>query len=236
MSKGKLDLSADFKKYMTQKQDVHEKARKAENSLMNIPLPIDCEFEAKVLDIKGSVSSNGNPTVTVIFTVTSSKPTDFAGRRVRWMNTFNTTENRTAEERLASFLDRLEMWGLPRQLRENYEHLQDVLEWLLEADVVVQGKVKKTDYNQEGKEVQWLSVAKAPSNNDMIGAPTPMAAPTVPEGKSVSKDEALPPGTKVMYNGTEYEIIEVSNGYASIKSLKSGRTRDEIEITELRVL
>lgn len=230
----KSEVSADFKSYFSKKHDQFEKARKAESALVNVPLPIDAEFEAVYVNAKGSVSSAGNPTITFNFSVT--EPAEFRGRKVRQLFIINSTEKMSVEDRLAMMFDRLESWGLPREVRTTHESITDIFEWFDSNTPEVKGKVKASSYNQEGKEVTWYTSAKQAPVDGMIGAPVsaPIAAPAASTSSAPFDPTSLTVGTIVEYNGADYVIEKVEGKFADIKSSKTGRVRNEVELSELK--
>lgn len=230
----KSEVSADFKSYMSKKHDQFEKARKAESNLVNVPLPIDAEFEAVYSHAKASVSSAGNPTVTFNFSVLG--PDEYKGRKVRQMFILNSTEKMSVEDRIAMMFDRLEAWGLPREIRTSHEDfVGEVLGWFDSNTPEVKGKVKASSYNQEGKEITWYSSMKQAPTDGMIGAPVsaPVAAP-ISSSSAPFDPTNLSIGMTVEYNGSDFIIEKIEGKFADIKSSKTGRVRTEVDLSELK--
>lgn len=229
MSSGKVQVSDGFKKYQQKKHAAFDKARKAENTLGGIPMPIDTNFEAKFVSVKADVDDKGRSYVKMDMVVTF--PEQFAGKKVGNYWLLFDSANATEADRFGWMLNEMENMGLPREIRENHDDfVEDVLGWFVSNEPTCKGRVQKDAQANDGKRIRWAKSAveehAAASTNDMIGAPSQKAVSS--EGTEYQV------GQKVNWNGGLWIVHEiVSDGYYNLKSPRTEKIQSEVSGADL---
>lgn len=233
MSKGKSQVSDSFKKFQQKKHNAFDKARKAENTLGGIPMPIDTNFEAQFVGVTADIDDKGRAFVKMDLVVTT--PENFTGKKVigYWM--LFDSEKATEADRMAWMLNDLENMGLPREVRETHDDfVSDVLGWFENNTPIVKGRVVKDAQANDGKRIRWSKSATeehaASTTNDMIGAPIK----DVPTNKEPFDAGNIVVGMKVNYNGGEWLVDEiVGENYVNLKSPRTGKIQSEVSVADL---
>ena len=205
MSKQKV--SQGFENFMARNEHSFEDAKKAENNMGGIPLPIDAEGEATVLSITADVSKKkadgkgGNPYIRIEYVVNS--PEQFVGKKFTRIHTLFDSANATKADRMEWTLNDLENHGLPREIRTGYKAFSEVLDWFDVEDRTIKYKVAASDYGNEGKEVKILRD---------FGTEEPVV-------------KAVESGRTVTYGGQLYEVVAEQGEDLVIRSPKTGKER-----------
>ena len=229
MSSGKAQVSDGFKKYQQKKHAAFDKARKAENTLGGIPMPIDTKFEAKFVSVKADMDDKQRPYVKMDLVVTS--PEQFAGKKVGCYWLLFDSANATEADRFGWMLNELENMGLPREIRVDHEDFgDDVLGWFIKNEPTIKGRVVKDEKANDGKRIRWSKDAveehAASASNDMLGAPERPAVDKTAQEYSV--------GQKVNWNGGTWEVVEVvSDGYYNLQSPRTKKIQSEVSGADL---
>lgn len=217
-------VSSDFNKAFGRMQGV-EDAKKAENTLNNIPVPVGWQGELVVSDVKTMVTKEkdgkgGDPMVIMEYTVVTDK--EHQGKKLKKLHVFNETHNKetgrtvTAAERYTWFLNELESHGLPRKLREDHDGMDDLVAWLMNKDApcIVHGTVEADAYSRDKKKVTIRAI------EEPVDSTTSMApAPATPKADTGAKKT-------VNFMGKQWEVLSENGDDLVIKSPSTGKDRN----------
>lgn len=163
-------VSQAFTKNYAKKAVAVAAAKKAENNLNSIPMPIGWEGNCLVTDLvfdalpekKDEKSGNVTPESTFVRIEFTSTDDQYKGKKVSQTWWLNATKNSSEEDRMGCMFNGLEACGLPRELRENHEDPGEICEWFLDSSVagweprMVHIKIVEDTWSgsQTGKKVQ----------------------------------------------------------------------------------
>lgn len=137
-------VSPAFLKSYAKKEVAVQNAKKAENTMNNIPMPLGWEGDCLVTDLvfdelpekkdeKTGKVSDPAPYVRIEFSSISDDT--FKGRKLSQTWWLNATANSTEEQRLEWMFNGLETCGLPHELRVSHEHPSEICEYFLDSSI-----------------------------------------------------------------------------------------------------
>lgn len=225
-------VSSDFNKAFGRLNGV-EDAKKAENTLNNIPVPVGWSGELVISDVKTGTTkeqakegktSGGDPYLIMEYTVVQDKA--HQGKKLKKLFVFNETHNEktnrtvTAAERFSWFLNELETAGLPRKLREDHDGVEDLIAWMLDKENPrhVHGTVEHDDYSRDKKKLTVREL-EAPVDNTTSMSPAPAS-------KKADSPEPPANGPKMVeYMEKKWELVKDNGDTVVIKSTTTGKER-----------
>jgi len=137
-------VSPAFLKSFAKKEVAVQNAKKAENNLNSIPMPIGWEGDCLITDLVfdelpekvDPVTKKVNPPSPFVRIEFSSTDEQFKGKKLSQTWWLNATTNSSEEDRLTWMFNGLEACGLPREIREKMEHPSEICEWFLDSSIV----------------------------------------------------------------------------------------------------
>lgn len=225
----KSSISDKFAKFAAKTvKGEFDKARKQESMASGCPLPVDTRGVAIIAEIKCSETklkadgTGGDPMVSIKLEVES--PEEYRGKSITGPGLITVIKDgpkSTAADAWARMLDTLEGMGLPRDIREEYTDVAEIVDWFEESPRRVEYVVNKDDYtgNQSGKTVRAFAYVP---EGEVVTAATPVV-----EEASVHDPEA----DYCMYLGKKHKILgyDKDNDQYELEMVGTGRIRKAIE-------
>jgi hypothetical protein len=226
-----VKVSAGFSKAMSRKATAVEEARKAENTMMTCKMPVGWKGKAVVVDASADKAKDkkddkgntveGNEYIRLDFNVVNDD--HYAGAKFSIIWSFYDSEKATWADRFSWCLNGLENLGLPRDLRENYNEISEVLEFFTSNDEVYDAEVVTNTYRQgDQKEVKVRRAALVVDASDSISPEE-----TKEDGKVATTESSgtLQVGASVKYMGKSYTVVAIEDDDVKIKSVNTGVDR-----------
>lgn len=219
------EVSNDFMSfYQGAASDTIEKTKQAESNLGNIPLPIGVTGQCMIekfrfgqtpSKMENGVQKEGTPFCEI--SVRTIAPEDVTGKLLKTVFWFS-NKNGNLAENLGRFLSTLVEWGMPVEIRRNHKMPQELADWFMANEVVLDFVVTSNPSDQlnDGKGLRLKRTA------DQIVADTSIAPPA-PSSSSAPASGGFQAGQKVKYNGEVYEYVEkYPNGKLGLKHVEKG--------------
>jgi len=222
MSNDKVKVSDEFMEFYGKEQEKIEQVKQQEARTGNVPFELgaggscivtgmsfgkSAEKEVENPETKKKETKPGCPNAQIEFTVIDHPELDGKKFFKTWWFWQNKTTSRA--ETFKQFLDDLEKrMGLPREVRENYQHPSELAKYYMEgpgANIAIRFDVieNKNNTYDEGKEIRISMPKDFIVQNDSILPPTQTSEPTSTEAPS-----SLAKGTKVTYLEQEWTVTE----------------------------
>lgn len=230
----KAPISAKFQKFAEKTtRGEFDKARKQESMAGGCPLPVNTrgvavvgEIECRETKLKPD-GTGGDPLVMIKLEVET--PEEYRGKTLSGpglMFVIKDGANSTAADAWARMLDSLEGFGLPRELRTNYEDFTEVLDWFTDEPRKVEYTVQEDTYkgNQSGKTVRAFAYVDEAS---VETAETPI------------KEEAIDPDADYCeYLGKKHKVLsfDKENDQYELEMVGSGRIRKAVPADKVTMI
>lgn len=215
-----VKVSSKFNSFLAKQGKAVEEAKAAENTMSTCAMPIGWKGQLIIVDAfadetkeqkdeKTGKVIEGRPYVRIEFSVVGDE--DFLGKKTSKIWMFYDTEKATAVDRFTWFLNEMENYGLPREIRENHDSMEELLKEVCSLGIVYEGEVVANSYTRDGKEVKVRQQAKAVDDSTNV----------VP-GMETSE---LVIGQDVRYIKKDWEVTEIMDEKIKIKSKETGQER-----------
>lgn len=216
---GTSKVSSSFSKFLAKNATAVEEAKKAENSMQTCVMPVGWKGHAIVVgatadkgkdrkDDKGN-TVEGNEYINIEFNVVNSE--EYAGKKFSLHWSFYDSEKATAAQRFEWCLNEMENIGLPREIREEFTDITQVLDHFIKSDVVYDCEVVHNQYRRGDKKEVKVTLVQSVSNDSSMAPSSP--TPTVEVGGKVS------------FMGKDWEVLAVDGDEIKIKSPTTGTER-----------
>lgn len=212
-----MSVSAGFAKFASQTtRGKFDEARKAESMATGCPLPEGTTGVAVVGEItcketKAKQGESANPMVLISLNVET--PEEYMGTKLQGPGlifVIKAGPKSTKEDAWGRMLDCLENFGLPRNIRMEYEDFQQVLDWFTEVPRKVDFSVDHDDYSGNASHKKVSAFAHVAEGD--IQSAEPEAAPKDPDAKYVK------------YLGKEHMVVEETEDTYNLQG-QSGQIR-----------
>ena len=211
-----------------------DKSRKAESMASGCPLPLDTRGVAIVAEISCTETkvkqdgTGGHPFVSIKLEVES--PEEYRGKSITGpglMFVIKDGQNSTEADAFGRMLDTLEQFGLPREIRTNYEDFAQVIDWFEEVPRRVEYHVSKDTYagNQSGKLTRAVAY---------------VAEGDVPTAEPIIKADTVedPNADYVMYMGKKHKVLSFKDDSKlyELEMVSTGRVRPSVPEDKVTLL
>jgi hypothetical protein len=228
MAKGTVSVSNEFASFYGKHAVAIEEAKKAENTMSSGPCPVGWKGKCVLLeaaaekgkdkkDDKGTVQE-GNPRVKMKFGIVDDP--DYSGKHFTKFWIFYNSKNLDAMGRFSMFLNDCEKMGLPRELRESHQSMDELFNFFTEGEFVFDVECQNDDYaNDKKKMVVYKEIDAVDTSTSMSPDAQDTYAPK-PSAPEVAE------GSKVKFLGEEWDVLGVVDDKLTLHNPKTGRTRD----------
>lgn len=244
MAKGQATVSNEFAAFYGKSAVAIDEAKKAENSMSSGPCPVGWKGKCVLLEAaaeKGKdkknedgTTSEGNPRVKIKFGIVDDET--YSGKTFTKYWIFFDSKNMTKMQRFEMFLNDMEKMGLPREVREKHETMQELFNYFVEGEFVFDVDCVTDNYADDKKKMVVVKLAE-PVDTTTSMSPSGASDPTDkfanqtidkgPETSTTTPSPEIAEGAKVKFLGEEWEVLgQVGEDRLKLFNSKTGRERD----------
>lgn len=228
-------VSPSFTKFLAKNSEAVKHAKEAENTMQTCAMPIGWKGQVICVDAvadkgkdrkddKGNVVE-GRDFIRLEFSVVNDS--EYQGKKAAVVWVFFDTDKATSMDRFEWCLNELENLGLPREVRQGFNDISEVLEHFSNGDEVFEAEVVENKFRRGDQ--KELKVRR----HSVVDNTTSMAPPSADHKSAQSSSKStLTIGQDVKYMGKSWELVDQDGDTIVVKSKATGTNRT-IKITDL---
>lgn len=239
MAKGQASVTNEFAAFYGKSAVAIDEAKKAENSMSSGPCPVGWKGKCILLEAvaeKGKDKKNedgsvkeGNPRVKMKFGIVDDET--YSGKSFTKYWVFFDTKNMDKMTRFQMFLNDMEKMGLPRNVREEHETMQELFNFFIEGEFTFDVECVNDDYADDKKKMVIMrqgepvdtSTSMTPADPEDTYANKPVDAGTTQVQSS--PEVTFAEGSKVTFLGETWEVLGQEEDKLVIFNEKTNRNR-----------